>query len=85
MGEVSLEGTDEPSHDTAHHTVLRIGCDDCAMSGTAACDDCLVTFVHTHGEPVAVVLDLEEHRALRRLQSVGLVPANRHVQLGVRR
>jgi hypothetical protein len=64
---------------------LRIGCDDCAMTGTVACDDCLVTFVRTRGEPQAVVLDLDEHRALRRLQSVGLVPANRHVGLGARR
>jgi hypothetical protein len=77
MREASVQGADDG--------VLRIGCDDCAMARTAACDDCLVTFVHTHGEPVAVVLDLDEHRALRRLQSAGLVPASRHVQLGVRR
>jgi hypothetical protein len=63
--------------------ILRIGCDDCAMTGTSACDDCLVTFVHTLGEPEAVVLDLEEHRAMRRLQSAGLVPASRHLRRGV--
>ncbi len=59
--------------------VLRIGCDDCVMSRTTACEDCLVSFVHTAGEPVAVVLDLDEFRALRRLQHAGLVPENRHV------
>ena len=59
--------------------VLRIGCDDCVMAHTDSCEDCLVTFVHTAGEPVAVVLDLDEFRALRRLQQAGLVPENRHV------
>ncbi len=61
--------------------VLRIACDDCVMRATAACDDCLVTFMCDTAEapaPRAVVLDLEEHRAVRRLQAAGLLPASRH-------
>jgi len=61
--------------------VLRIACDDCVMTATAACDDCLVTFVCEPRAAVgerAVVLDLEEHRAVRRLQDAGLLPASRH-------
>ncbi len=75
--------TTDPSethgNDTHGNGVLRIGCDDCVMAHTDACEDCLVSFVHTAGEPVAVVLDLDEFRALRRLQHAGLVPENRHV------
>jgi hypothetical protein len=64
-----------------HDGVLRIGCDGCAMVDTAACDDCLVTFLcaddRTTG-PHAVVLDLEEHRAVRRMQAAGLLPESRY-------
>ena len=62
--------------------VVRIGCDDCVMAHTSACDDCVVSFVHTDGEAQAVVLDLDEFRALRRLQHAGMVPESRHI--GVR-
>jgi hypothetical protein len=62
----------------------RISCDDCAMAATSACDDCLVTHLCTADEPRAVVLDLEEFRAVRKLQEAGLVPRNRH-RLGPRR
>ena len=66
-----------------HDGVLRIGCDGCAMASTAACDDCLVTFLCDERaveppQPRAVVLDLEEHRAVRRLQSAGLLPESRY-------
>ena len=66
-----------------HDGVLRIGCDGCAMTATSACDDCLVTFICDErrsrpDEPRAVVLDLDEHRAIRRLQSAGLLPESRY-------
>lgn len=75
-------------------TTLRISisCDTCVMRATAACDDCLVT--HLCGadgadeaisagstsarEREAVVLDLDELRAVRLLASAGLVPTLRH-------
>jgi len=70
-----------------HDGVLRIGCDGCAMTATAACGDCLVTFICDErrpasssepDEPRAVVLDLDEHRAVRRLQAAGLLPESRY-------
>jgi len=58
--------------------VLRIDCDDCAMQGTAACADCVVTFLCCRDEDSAVVIDVAEVRALRLLRDAGLAPALRH-------
>jgi hypothetical protein len=58
--------------------VLRIDCDDCVMEGTNACDDCIVTFLCTRDHGGAVVIDVQEVRALRLLQQGGLAPALRH-------
>ena len=56
---------------------LRIDCDECVAQGTAACADCVVT--HLCREPGdAVVIDVEEARALRLLARGGLVPELRH-------
>ena len=50
---------------------MLIDCDDCAMRETAACDDCVVTFLLGE-KPV----DLSESHgeALRNLSDAGLVP-----------
>jgi len=58
--------------------VLRIDCDDCVMDGTDACRDCIVTFLCNRDEGGAVVIDVQEVRALRLLQQGGLAPALRH-------
>jgi hypothetical protein len=58
---------------------MRIDCDDCVMQGTEVCDDCVVTFLVRRPPRQAVVLDLDEARALRRLAGAGLVPKLRHV------
>jgi hypothetical protein len=58
--------------------VLRIDCDDCVMAGTDTCDDCIVTFLCTRDDGGAVVIDVQEVRALRLLQKGGLAPALRH-------
>jgi hypothetical protein len=58
---------------------MRIDCDDCVMQGTEVCDDCVVTFLVRRRTREAVILDLDEARALRRLASAGLVPKLRHV------
>jgi hypothetical protein len=58
---------------------MRIDCDECVMQGTGVCDDCVVTFLVRRPSRQAVVLDLDEERALRRLAGAGLVPALRHV------
>lgn len=70
---------------------LSISCDTCVMQHSSACADCLVTFMCSEqsqvpvAEPVmirsssdAVVLDLDELRAVRLLASAGLVPTLRH-------
>jgi hypothetical protein len=59
-------------------TVLAIDCGDCVMARTSACDDCIVSFVVNREPGDAVVIDVEEHRAVRLLQSAGLVPDSRH-------
>ena len=58
---------------------MRIDCDECAMQGTEVCDDCVVTYLVRRRPADAVVLDLEEERALRRLAGAGLVPRLRHL------
>ena len=58
--------------------VLRIDCDDCVMAGTDACADCIVTFLCNRDDRGAVVIDVQEVRALRLLQRGGLAPALRH-------
>ena len=60
--------------------VLRIDCDDCVMQGTAACADCVVTFLCCRDDGRAVVIDAAEVRALRLLRDAGLAPALRHQQ-----
>jgi len=61
---------------------LRISCDDCCMRDSAACTDCVVTFLCARDATDAVVLDLDEQRALRRLAASGLVPEVRHRTAG---
>ena len=58
--------------------VLRISCADCAMEGTEACSDCVVTFLCSREADDAVVIEVAEVRALRLLEQGGLAPALRH-------
>jgi hypothetical protein len=58
--------------------VTVIECDDCRLVGTAACDDCVVTFLCGREADEAVVIDVAEARALRLLSQGGLVPGLRH-------
>ena len=57
---------------------LVIDCDACALQDTAACVDCVVTFFCDEPQHEPVVVSLEEARALRALNSAGLVPRLRH-------
>jgi len=57
---------------------FTIDCDSCAMQHTAACDDCLVTFICSRQPDEAVVVDVGEIRALRLLSDSGLVPGLKH-------
>jgi hypothetical protein len=59
---------------------MNIDCDECRMQHTSACDDCVVTFIIGREPGEAVVIDVEEERAVRLLAKVGLVPRLRHEQ-----
>jgi hypothetical protein len=59
---------------------LTIDCDDCCMQGTDACHDCVVTFICDREPDDAVVIPLDELRALRLLSEAGLVPELKHEQ-----
>ena len=58
--------------------VLRIDCGECVLDGTAACADCVVTFLVGHEPGTAVVVAAAEVRALGALARGGLAPALRH-------
>ena len=57
-------------------TGLTISCDDCSMQCTAACEDCVVTFLlrSDEVEQAPLVLDLDQARVVRLLGKAGLVP-----------
>ena len=59
--------------------MLTIDCAECVMRATAACDDCVVMFVVNREPGEALVIDVEEERAVRMLARAGLVPRLRHV------
>jgi hypothetical protein len=51
------------------------------MQHTAACDDCIVTALIDRPAQDAVVLDLDEARAIRALQRGGLAPRTRYLPI----
>ena len=53
---------------------LTIDCDCCTLRDTAACDDCVVSFLLEREPEDAVVIDADEARAMRMLERAGLVP-----------
>jgi hypothetical protein len=57
---------------------LTIDCGTCRMQHTQACDDCVVTFLVGRQADDAVIVDVAEFAALRRLGQAGLVPVLRH-------
>ena len=58
--------------------VLRIDCADCTARCTAACDDCVVSFIVNREPGDALVVDVAEARAVRLLADAGLLPGLRH-------
>jgi hypothetical protein len=59
--------------------MLTIDCFECVMRATAACDDCVVSFIVEREPGEAVVIDADEERAVRMFAKAGLVPRLRHV------
>jgi hypothetical protein len=58
--------------------VLRISCDECVMQGTAACGDCVVTFLCEREPGGVAVIDRAEAGALQALARAGMAPILRH-------
>ena len=56
---------------------LTIDCDCCTLRHTAACNDCVVSFLLEREPDDAVVIDADEARAMRMLERAGLVPSLR--------
>ncbi len=55
-----------------------VDCAECEHQHTSVCDDCVVSFIVDRLPDDAVVVDVEEARAVRLLQQAGLVPGVRH-------
>jgi hypothetical protein len=66
---------------TGRSEVLSISCDSCVMRATAACHDCVVTFVCDRDDG-PLELDADEVQAVRLLAEAGLVPTLRHRAAG---
>jgi hypothetical protein len=77
---VSPPNSTPPEGGPSHDDPLVIDCDDCAMQGTDACADCVVTFICSREPGEAVVVDVAEERAIRLLSGAGLLPRLRHVR-----
>ncbi len=70
--------TDHGADPRPGRELMCIDCDRCVMQHTAACDDCVVTFICSREPDEAVIIDVEDIRAIRLLGDVGLVPQLRH-------
>jgi predicted metal-binding protein len=57
---------------------ICFSCDDCEFQETSACEDCLMSFVLGREPEDAIVVNVEEARAMRMLSRAGLVPELRH-------
>jgi hypothetical protein len=62
---------------------LIINCDTCVAKNSSVCEECVVTFICNREPGEALVIDLEEERALRLLNKSGLVPPLRHLEVKV--
>jgi hypothetical protein len=69
--------TDTEPSDSEPEGDLTIECDCCALRHTAACEDCVVSFLLEREPDDAVVIDADEARAMRMLERAGLVPTLR--------
>lgn len=62
-------------------TPLVIDCHQCVLHDSAACADCVVTFLCRADTATPVVVDLAEVRAIKLLDTAGLVPPLRHERI----
>ena len=59
---------------------FTIDCADCTHQHTSVCDDCVVSFIVGRQPDDAIVVDVDEARAVRLLEQAGLVPGVRHTR-----
>lgn len=57
---------------------LSIECSSCVQRRSTSCSDCLVTFISNREPDDAVIIDVAEFAAMRRLQTAGMLPELRH-------
>ena len=57
---------------------LTVDCGVCVMRETAACEDCLVTYICDREPEEAVVITIDELRSMRSLSQAGLLPGLKH-------
>ena len=62
----------------SNHDSMTIDCDTCIMKATDACDDCVVTYLCERPVEQAVVISMDDFKAMRALAEAGLVPGLRH-------
>lgn len=66
------------SQELASAQPIEVDCDTCVMRATDACGDCLVTYICDREPDEAVIITIEELRAMRTLSEAGLVPDLKH-------
>ena len=59
-------------------TSIEVDCATCVVRDTDACNDCLVTYICDREPGDAVIITMDELRAMRTLNEAGLVPGLRH-------
>ncbi len=61
-------------------STLTIDCFECQLQHSDACQDCLVSFVIDRDPKDALIIDVEEERAVRMLEKAGLLPRLRFAE-----
>ena len=67
IAKTSPEETDMGHRTPEPDEPVVIDCDECALQATAACEDCVITFLCGADAATPVVVDLAEARAMRLL------------------
>ena len=64
---------------------LSVDCESCPLLETAACEDCLVTFICDRDPRAAVVISLDEWRSMKSMTKAGLLPELRHTVITIQK
>jgi hypothetical protein len=64
----------------ASSEAFSISCDSCVRQYTDQCGDCVVSYICGREPDDAVIINVDEFRAMRLLHEAGLIPALRHAK-----